>query len=266
MMKSVNAIFGKAFLILVILYVAAPSAVYGWTDVSRHHTIRVAPVVSPQTSPISGVQESAGLNDAAISETGDSLEGKIDRASFFRPYITPDDQDVMALAAGMDRPEDAYQTALSWVYVSDEKLNQDADHWLTPHEFLTGTPVYANNPLPGEAVSDCEEKANTLVSLLRAKGVRPENVRVVLGEVSFNDIKMGHAWVELLTDGNWLVLDTCWGPYWDDKTGQLVNRRGVPFNYYAGHAYPVLQVWDYYNDAYYLDLRDGSGNAPDFWR
>ena len=31
------------------------------------------------------------------------------------------------------------------------------------------------------------------------------------------------------------------------------------------HTYPVLQVWAYYNDIYYLDSRAGSGNAPASW-
>jgi glycosyltransferase involved in cell wall biosynthesis len=46
----------------------------------------------------------------------------------------------------------------------------------------------------------------------------------------------------------------------------LVRREAVPFEYYASHAYPVLQTWVYYNDIYYLDPRDGSGNAPDSWQ
>jgi hypothetical protein len=156
--------------------------------------------------------------------------------------------------------------AVQWTYVSDQKLNRVADKWLTPHEFLTGTPDDSNNPLQGKIVSDCEEKANTLVSLMRAEGVRPEEVRVALGEVTFNDIKTGHAWVELLTHGLWLSLDPCWGPYWDDKAGKLVRREGVPFDYYSSHTYPVIQVWIYYNDIYYLDPRDSSGDASASWQ
>ena|SRR4030067_1192449 len=94
----------------------------------------------------------------------------------------------------------------------------------------------------------------------------PEEVMVVLGEVNFGVGESGHAWVELLTQGHWLALDPCWGNYWDDKTNRLIYRQGVPFDYYSGHTYPVLQIWAYYNDIYYLDPKIGAGNAPVTWR
>ncbi len=87
----------------------------------------------------------------------------------------------------------------------------------------------------------------------------------MLGKVSFGDEAKGHAWVELLTDGHWLALDPTDGPYWDDKAERLVRKQGVSFNYYASHTYPVPQVSAYYNDIYYLDPGDGSGNAPASW-
>lgn len=155
--------------------------------------------------------------------------------------------------------------AAQWIYVSDEELNHAADKWLTPNEFLANTPNYPSNPLQGKAVSDCEEKANALVSLIRAKGVRPEEIRVVLGEVAFNNVKTGHAWVELLIDGQWLSLEPNLGPYWDGKAGKLIHRRSIPFDYYKNHTYPILQVWAYYNDIYYLNPEAGSGNAPASW-
>ena len=150
--------------------------------------------------------------------------------------------------------------------MSEQELNHAADKWLTPKEFLTNTPHYPSNPVKGEEVSDCEEQAHALVSLIRAEGIPPEEVRVALGEIKLGDVEMGHAWVELLSNGRWVALDPSCGPYWDDKAGKLVHRRGVPFDCYASHSYPVLQVWAYYNDIYYLDPRDGSGNAPASWR
>ena len=181
-------------------------------------------------------------------------------------YVTPEDEVVKALAAQINGAEDAYKLAVEWIYVSEQKLNHVAEKWLTPDEFLTNTPHYQNNPLIGKAVSDCEEQANTLVSLIRAEGIPAEEVRVVLGKVSFGDEAKGHAWVELLTDGYWLALDPTDGPYWDDKAEKLVRKQGVSFNYYASHTYPVPQVDAYYNDIYYLDPGDGSGNAPASWR
>jgi hypothetical protein len=93
----------------------------------------------------------------------------------------------------------------------------------------------------------------------------PEDVRVAVGEVLFNDKEIGHVWVELFVDKQWLVLDPTCGPYWDNETGKLVHRKGLPFNYYASHDYPILQAWVYYNDIYYLDTIASSKDAPSSW-
>lgn len=183
----------------------------------------------------------------------------------FRTYVTPDDMTVQRLAGRVRGVEEAYKMAVQWVYVSEQELNHVADKWLTPHEFLANTPHYASNPLQGVEVSDCEEQANTLVSLLRAEGIGPAEVRVVLGEVKFNDVKIGHAWAELLVEGEWVALDPGLGPYWDGETGRLVRRQGVPFDHYASNTYPVLQVWAYYSDIYFLDPVKGRGDAPACW-
>jgi hypothetical protein len=250
----------------VLLLAAQPAVNARSTNQDSQSTVQAAPVTTLITSAISGTPESTSLYGSTIALAGDSVEGNPDQESLFRLYITPDDPAVKSLTAQISKPKDAYNMAVQWIYVSDQKLNHTADKWLTPHEFLTDTPYDSNNPLQGKVASDCEEKANTLVSLIRSEGVRPEEVRVALGEVTFNDTKTGHAWVELFTEGYWLSLDPCWGPCWDDKAGDLVRREGVPFEYYASHTYPVLQVWIYYNDIYYLDPRDGSGNAPDSWQ
>ena len=130
---------------------------------------------------------------------------------------------------------------------------------------MANTPHYPGNPLKGEVVSDCEEQAHALVSLIRAKGIQPEDIRAALGKIELGNTETGHAWVELLTNGHWMVLDPNWGPYWDDEAEELVCRQGVPFDYYASHTYPILQVWAYYNDTYYLDPIDSSGHAPASW-
>jgi hypothetical protein len=225
-------------------------------------TDQIAPIEQSMTSSLTGMLESSRIK---IYDFGDSVESIHTGELSLCQYVTPEDQVITALTGKISEPKDAYEMAVQWTYVTDEKLNRIADKWLTPHEFLTDTPHYSSNPLQGKIVSDCEEKANTLVSLIRAQGVQPEEVRVVLGEVKFGNLKTGHAWVELLTDGQWLALDPCWGPYWDDNSEKLVNRQGVPFDYYTDHGYPVLQVWTYYNDTYFLDPRVGSGNAPTSW-
>ena len=209
---------------MAMLFLATRPVAYAW-DANNDNTplsdIQTGSVESLITSGISGIQESARFSSSGIPEAGDYLIGNPEKESLLRLYVTPDDPAIKSLTTRISKPKDAYKIAVQWTYVSDQKLNRVADKWLTPHEFLTSTPYDANNPLKEKVVSDCEEKANTLVSLIRAQGVRPEEVRVALGEVTFNDIKTGHAWVELLTNGHWLALDPCWGPYWDDKAEKL---------------------------------------------
>ena len=204
------------------------------------------------SSPISGI------NNRVVNNAG--------KASPYQRYVTPDDQAIEELIIQIDRAEDAYALAVKWTYVSEQTLNHVADKWLKPHELLANTPYFPSNPVKGEVVSDCEEQAYVLVSLLRAVGVRAEEVRVVLGEVDFGGTEIGHAWVELFTDNHWLTLDPSSGAYWDDEAGEIVNRPGYSFDYYLNHSYPVIEIWVYFNDIYYQDLRDNSGNAPDSWQ
>ena len=204
------------------------------------------------SSPISGI------NDRVASNAG--------KASPYQRYVTPDDQAIEALTTRIDGAEDAYALAVQWTYVSEKTLNRVVDKWLKPHEFLANTPYFLTNPVKGEVVSDCEEQAYVLVSLLRAVGVQAEEVRVVMGKVDFDGTEMGHAWVELFTDNHWLTLDPSSGPYWDDEAGEIVHRPGHSFDYYLNHPYPVIEIWVYGNDIYYLDLRDNAGNAPDSWQ
>ena len=79
----------------------------------------------------------------------------------------------------------------------------------------------------GRVASDCEEQANTLASILRARGVKAEDVRVVLGKVNFEGSIGGHAWVEVFEDGMWIPLEATSGDYWDDE--RVVESEGLPF-------------------------------------
>ena len=234
-------------------------------DITGQDTVQIALVEHSLTSGLTSTQESSRYYSSPVPEISGYVEDNSGEEFPFRVYVTPEDQAIEAIAMQINGVEDAYKVAVQWTYVSEQELNHVADKWLTPHEFLAGTPHYPSNPLKGEAVGDCEEQAHTLASLIRAEGIRPEEVRVALGEVRFGDEATGHAWVELLTNGQWVALDPGSGPYWDDKAGKLVSRRGMPFDYYANHTYPVLQIWAYYNDIYYYDPRDGSGNTPVSW-
>ena len=175
------------------------------------------------------------------------------QTSMYQQFVTPETATIIALTDTISSAEDAYNLAVQWTWVADSVLNKKEEKWLKPEEFLTNTPGYASNPIPGSIVSDCSEQANTLVSLLRAIGISAEDVRVVLGEVDFDGSVGGHAWVEFKVEGKWLVLDPTCGPYWDEETNQLVSRDGVGFNYWRNHAYPSNEIWAYYNDVYYTD-------------
>ncbi len=173
-------------------------------------------------------------------------------SSPYQQFVTPQSEMIQQLAE--DRSSDEiYDLAVQWIWVSDSVLHGTIEKWLLPEEFLGATPEYLDNPSPGVAVSDCSEQANTLVSLLRASGVAPEDVRVALGEVNFDGEVGGHAWVEIKHQGRWLVLDPTCGPYYDQDHSQVFSRSGVSYDYWKYHPYPVEGVWVYYNDVYFTD-------------
>jgi hypothetical protein len=257
-------LFPLLFILLLAPWFMACAQGYN-DDITGQDAVQVALVEHSFTSGLTSAQEPSCHCSSPVPEIEGHVESNSGGEFPFRIYVTPEDQAIEALAVQINGVEDAYKVAVQWTYVSEQELNHVADKWLTPREFLAGTPHYPNNPLKGEAVSDCEEQAHTLASLIRAEGIRPEEVRVALGEVRFGDEVTGHAWVELLTSEQWVVLDPGSGPYWDDKAGKLVPRRGMPFDYYASHTYPVLQIWAYYNDVYYYDPGNGSYNTPVSW-
>lgn len=116
--------------------------------------------------------------------------------SYYQSRVTPYADAVTSYLEenDLDDKYEIYQAALSWTWVSDETLNGVDEKWLTPTEFLDETPTYFSNPDYGEPVSDCEEQANTLASLLIASGDYNEStVRVAIGKVYFGNVSGGHA-------------------------------------------------------------------------
>ncbi len=137
---------------------------------------------------------SLGTKWAIIALDEDKLKEKLDVAhpvlppgkqSRYQLYVTPDDATVASQASQVDDARGAYETAVQWVWVSDETLNDVPEKWLMPHKFLIDTSAYTSNPARPKVAGDCEEQANTLVSLFRAEGINAEDVRVVLGKVDF---------------------------------------------------------------------------------
>lgn len=184
----------------------------------------------------------------------------------FQAYVTPEDEVIQQMASHISSIEDAYVMALEWVYVSEHHLNGIDDRWLLPREFITDSPGHINNPVPGMVAGDCEEQANTLAAIVRASGITPEEVRVALGLSDINGIEKGHVWVEVYVNDTWLILDPCSGPYWDDNSGTLIRRKGLPLDYYLSHKYPVQQVMVYYNDEFYYEHGESDDKLPTQWK
>ncbi len=200
-------------------------------------------------------------------ELQDSLEKEWDTAagrhSPLQQYVTPADSSIVNDAVGKS-PEELYLKALSWPWMSDPAFWNETDRWLAPGSFIRETPGKTGNPAPSTPVSDCEEHANTLVALLRASGIPSKDVRVAIGNVEFEDGSVGgHAWAELRMNGTWIVLDGTVGPYVDDETRTLHQREGLPYVYWKYHEFPVRDVWAYYNDQHFLDMR--YQKAPSTW-
>jgi len=190
--------------------------------------------------------------------------------SNYQMYVTPDAEAVNSYLEenSLNDKYEIYDVALSWTWVSDETLNNAEEKWLTPTEFLEQTPAYSSNPVYGEPVSDCEEQANALVSLLIASEEYNEStVRVAIGKVDFADVSGGHAWVEVYEDGGWLPLDPTDGPYYDDESSELMPSAASDISYekYSNNVYPAVEIWYYYNNEYFIDLGTQSGNAPVSW-
>ncbi len=190
--------------------------------------------------------------------------------SSYQAYVTPTNSIVKQHleSQNLESKEEIYKEALYWVWVSEETLNNELELWLVPADFIADTPTYPNNPAQGMIASDCSEQANALVSLLIASGNYDETTaRVVLGEVNFGGNRGGHAWAEVYEDGEWMPLEATAGNYYDDSTGQvvLVDTNEMPYTYFKYYEYPVIELWYYYNNRYFVDLEEGISNAPSTW-
>ncbi len=184
----------------------------------------------------------------------------------YQLYVTPDSQAVQELANKLDGLQEIYDESLSWIWVSETYLNGVEEMWYYPQEFLTKTKLLPNNPSKGDIASDCSEQANTLASLLIADGYSTQDVRVVLGLVDFEGILGGHAWVEIYDDNSWFALEATAGAYYDEVTNTLTEAEYLPYNYFQYTEFPVEEVWYYYNNDYFWDNDQSSGNAPDSWK
>ena len=185
------------FPFLILLVLAPWPIIYSQSyndDITGQNAAQIALDKPSLTSGLASTQEPSRHYSPPIPKTGDHVENNSGEEFPFWIYVTPKDQAIEALADQINGVLDAYEVAVQWTYVSEQKLNHVADQWLTPHRFLIETPHSPSNPVKGQEASDCEEQANTLASLIRAEGIGPEEVRMALREVTFNDVETGHAW------------------------------------------------------------------------
>lgn len=191
------------------------------------------------------------------------------QVSNYQKYVTPNNPVVTAYVASnsINTNQQAYASAVSWIWVSDQRLHGRPELWLMPAEFIQDTPSYPNNPLPGNMVSDCESQAYTLVSLLESIGFSKTDVRVVVGEVNFSGETGGHAWVQIYQNSQWFELEATSGPFYDEDDQKLVDNAGFPFNYFKTHPYPVVEYWAFFNDRYYYNPNNQvkSLDIPSHW-
>jgi hypothetical protein len=189
--------------------------------------------------------------------------------SDYQKYVTPDNPIVQSYISNynINTIRDAYSKAIDWIWVSDITLHNKFEYWLLPASFISVTPNDPDNPVPGNIVSDCEEHAFTLVSLLEIIGISKDNVRVVIGKVEFEGETGGHAWVQVYENNVWFELEATSGPFWDDDENSLVDNNGFPFSYFKTRPYPVEEYWAFFNDKYYYNPDTGqkSVNLPPHW-
>ena len=146
---------------------------------------------------ISNLEESINLRKLSITNLNNQIiyYEKLKKYDM-TVFITPENQKVKFLADIMQTndPVSIYRYVRDQIrYVEDYTTHEYRfEYWQLPEETLT------------LETGDCEDQAILLCTLLRAKGYSPEEVKVVFGLTSATS---GHAWVELLYDGEWVVFD-----------------------------------------------------------
>ena len=113
-------------------------------------------------------------------------------------FITPSENVIVEIAQGLDSGtiEGNVSAALGYVnrnitYISDKKQHGLLEYWSLPRETLKS------------GYGDCEDFSFLLSSLLLALNLPADTVRVTLGSKD----GIGHAWVEVLLNDEWFVLE-----------------------------------------------------------
>lgn len=138
------------------------------------------------------------------------LAGFFGEGKWLSDWVTPDQPDILMLwrqiTNGIDTPQERITAAWDWVASQVEykpfikatiniegKQSTQGDYWQTPS--LCSLTKRGN----------CANKAFLLTSLVRNE-LSPDNVYCVLGNL-YNGHKQGHAWVEMLVNGENYILE-----------------------------------------------------------
>lgn len=152
-------------------------------------------------------------------------------AQFFVENTSPEDVRHTAPSRGIES-EDPTIIALAHELVNDtmsDRENAKAiyDYTATSISYNTGKYYFIGNTWDDSALNTlkfkngiCLDYAYLATALLRAAGME---ARVIYGTAGYGDEHGGHAWVEVIVDGQWLTMDPTWG------AGYVYEKRFEPF-------------------------------------
>ncbi|MGD2248553.1 MAG: transglutaminase domain-containing protein [Candidatus Methanofastidiosia archaeon] len=161
-----------------------------------------------------------------------------------RVLITVDDPVVLAKVKEVTRlcktTEEKQQAIFEYVRKEIEYVTEgNPKKYSYPRSFLRHK--YDFWQLPSETIQwrkgDCEDVSILLCTMMRAAGVSPDNVRVVVGllRTEEGEILGGHAWIEFKKGDTWFALEsTC-------PTCNYIEK-----SLYYGILNP--KVWGWFND------------------
>ncbi len=120
-------------------------------------------------------------------------EGGGFRFAIASDYINPEHYAIIHIAERMKTPEEIYEFCA---------------HQVRYNPATTESNLYDYYVLMESRESNCAGHANLLCSLLRAKGIKSEDCRVVYGSILKGGERVNHAWVKLFWNNKWVVLDS----------------------------------------------------------
>jgi transglutaminase-like putative cysteine protease len=164
-----------------------------------------------------------------IPEVNQEYAGELVYPEKPQRFIQPENSLIQSTAAGLDDPEACYYWVAQNIFYRPDYSLGSPEAWLYPSQTIQ------------LRKGDCEDFAILLCSLIRAKGIPHEEVKVVAGLVQSGGEVVGHAWVELKHQGEWMPLESAThGP-----------KPPPAFDYYLTHEHPEVKRYYWFNDVNY---------------